>query len=81
MAELSARLADRPLTRRKPRPEAGISSLYAHVPFRQDTAFLAIGERTNANGSKAFREAMIAGDFDGCVRDRQGADQGRRAPP
>ncbi len=37
------------------------------MPFRQDTAFLAIGERTNANGSKAFREAMIAGDFDGCV--------------
>ncbi len=67
MAELSARLAGRPVTKRRPRPEAGISSLYAHVPFRQDTAFLAIGERTNANGSRAFREAMIAGDFDGCV--------------
>ncbi|HYK34015.1 MAG TPA: methionine synthase [Streptosporangiaceae bacterium] len=67
LAEVSARLADRPLTKRRPRPEPGIASLYQHVPFRQDTAFLAIGERTNANGSKAFREAMIAGDFDGCV--------------
>jgi 5-methyltetrahydrofolate--homocysteine methyltransferase len=67
LAEVSARLAGRPLTKRRPRPEPGISSLYQHVPFRQDTAFLAIGERTNANGSKAFREAMIAGDFDGCV--------------
>src|SRR4029077_2231753 len=38
-----------------------------HVPFRQDTAFLAIGERTNANGSKAFREAMIAERYDDCV--------------
>jgi 5-methyltetrahydrofolate--homocysteine methyltransferase len=26
-----------------------------------------IGERTNANGSKAFREAMLAGDFHACV--------------
>ena len=26
-----------------------------------------IGERTNTNGSKAFREAMIAGDWDACV--------------
>jgi 5-methyltetrahydrofolate--homocysteine methyltransferase len=67
LAEVAARLAGRPLTKRKPRPEPGISSLYQHVPFRQDTAFLAIGERTNANGSKAFRDAMIAGDLDGCV--------------
>ncbi len=67
LAELSSRLAFRPLAKRKPRPEPGIASLYQHVPFRQDTAFLAIGERTNANGSKAFRDAMIAGDLDGCV--------------
>ena len=67
IAQVRATLADRPLTRRKPRPEPGIASLYQHVPFRQDTAFLAIGERTNANGSKAFRDAMIAGDLDGCV--------------
>ena len=52
---------------RSPRPEPGVASLYSHVPFRQDTAFLAIGERTNANGSKAFREALLAGDTAGCV--------------
>jgi len=52
---------------RSPRPEPGVASLYSHVPFRQDTAFLAIGERTNANGSKAFRDALLAGDADGCV--------------
>jgi 5-methyltetrahydrofolate--homocysteine methyltransferase len=57
----------RPLTPRRPRPEPGVASLYAHVPFRQDTAFLAIGERTNANGSKAFREAMIEDRFEDCV--------------
>jgi 5-methyltetrahydrofolate--homocysteine methyltransferase len=67
LAEVCARLAGRPLTKRRPRPEPGVASLYQHVPFRQDTAFLAIGERTNANGSKAFREAMIEGRLDDCV--------------
>jgi 5-methyltetrahydrofolate--homocysteine methyltransferase len=52
---------------RSPRPEPGVASLYSHVPFRQETAFLAIGERTNANGSKAFREAMIADNYEDCV--------------
>jgi 5-methyltetrahydrofolate--homocysteine methyltransferase len=37
------------------------------VPFRQDTSFLSIGERTNANGSKAFKEAMLASRWDDCV--------------
>jgi 5-methyltetrahydrofolate--homocysteine methyltransferase len=67
MAAVVARLRDRPLAPRRPRPEAGVASLYQHVPFRQDTAFLAIGERTNANGSRAFRDAMLAGRYDDCV--------------
>ncbi|HEY5988811.1 MAG TPA: methionine synthase, partial [Streptosporangiaceae bacterium] len=67
LAVLVDRVRGNPLARRRPRPEAGVSSLYQHVPFRQDTAFLAIGERTNANGSKAFREALLAGKFDDCV--------------
>ncbi|WP_345569959.1 homocysteine S-methyltransferase family protein, partial [Streptomyces plumbiresistens] len=41
---------------RDPRPEPGAASLYQTVPFRQDTAYMAIGERTNANGSKKFRQ-------------------------
>ncbi len=44
-----------------------VSSLYAETPLRQDTSYLAVGERTNANGSKAFREAMLAGQWDECV--------------
>src|SRR5487761_1124445 len=67
MAAVVDRVRSRPLARRRPRAEPGVSSLYQHVPFRQDTAFLAIGERTNANGSKAFREAMAAGRLDDCV--------------
>jgi 5-methyltetrahydrofolate--homocysteine methyltransferase len=52
---------------REPRPEPGAASLYQTVPFRQDTSYLAIGERTNANGSKKFRTAMIDGRWDDCV--------------
>jgi 5-methyltetrahydrofolate--homocysteine methyltransferase len=52
---------------RHPQHEAGVASLYSHVPFTQDASYLAIGERTNANGSKAFREAMLAHDWDACV--------------
>ncbi|MEU0671120.1 methionine synthase [Streptomyces lavendulocolor] len=52
---------------RRPHPEPGAASLYQTVPFRQDTAYMAIGERTNANGSKKFREAMLEGRWDDCV--------------
>ncbi|MFE0331069.1 methionine synthase [Streptomyces sp. NPDC058960] len=52
---------------RHPQPEPGAASLYQSVPFRQDTSYLAIGERTNANGSKKFREAMLEGRWDDCV--------------
>ncbi|WP_037670510.1 methionine synthase [Streptomyces griseus] len=52
---------------RSPQPEPGAASLYQSVPFRQDTSYLAIGERTNANGSKKFREAMLDARWDDCV--------------
>ena len=52
---------------RRPEHESSTSSLYASVPFDQDASFLVIGERTNSNGSKAFREAMIAEDYQKCL--------------
>ncbi len=52
---------------RQPSPEPGAASIYTAVPFHQDTSFLVIGERTNANGSKRFREAMLDEDWDTCV--------------
>ena len=47
--------------------EPSVASLYSPVALSQDISYLAIGERTNANGSKRFREAMLAGDLDTCV--------------
>jgi 5-methyltetrahydrofolate--homocysteine methyltransferase len=52
---------------RQAQPEPGISSLYQPVSFDQDASFLMIGERTNSNGSKAFREAMLSGSWDDCI--------------
>jgi 5-methyltetrahydrofolate--homocysteine methyltransferase len=61
------RVRGRPLAPRQLDPEPGLSSLYQQVPFRQDISYLAIGERTNANGSKAFRDAMVAEKWEDCV--------------
>jgi 5-methyltetrahydrofolate--homocysteine methyltransferase len=47
--------------------DSGVSSLYQYVPFKQDLTYLAVGERTNANGSKAFREALVSEDWQSCV--------------
>ena len=52
---------------RTPVHQPAVTSTYSTVDLHQDTSFLIIGERTNANGSKAFREAMLAGDIDSCV--------------
>ncbi|MFM7263640.1 MAG: homocysteine S-methyltransferase family protein, partial [Acidimicrobiales bacterium] len=54
--------------RRTPDPERSVTSLYSPVTLAQENSFLIIGERTNANGSKAFRDAMLRGDWDTCVR-------------
>ena len=54
-------------TVRTPVHEPSAASIYTAVPFKQDTSYLAVGERTNANGSKKFREAMLEGDWDTCV--------------
>jgi len=67
LAEVVKAVGGTPVKPRRPRPEHGVASLYSAVPFRQDTSFLSIGERTNANGSKAFKEAMLASRWDECV--------------
>jgi 5-methyltetrahydrofolate--homocysteine methyltransferase len=43
----------------------GCSSLYQFQPYEQDKSFLIVGERTNANGSKAFREMLAAENWEG----------------
>src|SRR6266480_2424185 len=53
---------------RHPVHEPGCASIYSHVPFHQETSFLVVGERTNTNGSKKFRESMLEEDWETCVQ-------------
>jgi len=43
------------------------SSLYQTAPFHLDPPPVIVGERTNANGSKLFRELLAAEDWEGIV--------------
>jgi 5-methyltetrahydrofolate--homocysteine methyltransferase len=55
------------LGERKPEVVPSAASIYSQVPFDQDTSFLIIGERANANGSRAFKESLLAEDLEGCI--------------
>ena len=52
---------------RHPVLEPAVASIYSATNYQQDRSVLLVGERTNANGSKKFREAMLEGDWDTCV--------------
>ncbi|HIW30839.1 MAG TPA: methionine synthase [Candidatus Luteococcus avicola] len=65
--QLAERVGGRPVVERAVEHVNAASSLYSEVPFDQDASYLSIGERTNANGSKAFREAMLAENWDECI--------------
>ena len=67
MAAVVGKLSSTKVDSRTITIEPGASSIYQYVPFRQDQTYLAIGERTNANGSRAFRDALIAEDWATCV--------------
>ena len=67
MSSVVTKMNTRKISQRTPALDPGASSLYQYVPFRQDQTYLAIGERTNANGSRAFRDALLAEDWEKCV--------------
>ena len=68
LAHVVAAARDLTPATRTPLVEPSVASIYSPVPIEQDNSFLIIGERTNANGSKAFREAMLETDWDTCLR-------------
>lgn len=67
LAAVVQKIKSQTVAKRSVVSENGASSLYQYVPFRQDKTYLAIGEKTNANGSKAFRDALLADDWQSCV--------------
>jgi 5-methyltetrahydrofolate--homocysteine methyltransferase len=62
---LSDALAGSVPARRNPHHVPAAASLFQAVPYDQDASILMVGERTNANGSKRFRELLQAEDWDG----------------
>ena len=80
LREVIARCAHLAPAARSPDSEPSITSIYSPVTLQQDNAFLMISERTNANGSKKFRELMVAEDWDACTQmARQEAAEGAHA--
>lgn len=45
-----------------------VASLYQAVEMQQEIPPLLIGERANANGSKKFRELLLADDYQACLK-------------
>ncbi|MFN0241268.1 MAG: methionine synthase [Planctomycetota bacterium] len=67
MAAVARRLGNRAPKPRKPAHAAQVTSIYSAVPLFQDNSILYVGERSNSNGSKAFREHLLAGDIEAMV--------------
>ncbi|MFP4355814.1 MAG: methionine synthase [Phycisphaerae bacterium] len=53
---------------RDPQLPPSISSAYQAQEIAQDIPPLMVGERANSNGSKKFRELILADDFDGALK-------------
>jgi 5-methyltetrahydrofolate--homocysteine methyltransferase len=63
--------------KRQPQYENSLSSLYSSVPMFQDPPPVLIGERTNSNGSKKFRDLLAEDNYDALVDiGRQQVQQG-----
>ncbi len=63
---------------RQPELIAAAASLYSIAPLQMTPGPVMVGERLNANGSKQFRELLLAEDWDGMVamakaQEREGA--------
>lgn len=67
LRQVVERVGGRGVKTRNASSPASAASLYQSVPFRQDSSYMAIGERTNANGSKKFREAMVEERYADCI--------------
>ncbi|HED65281.1 MAG TPA: methionine synthase, partial [Planctomycetes bacterium] len=68
IAAIARAVGDRAPKPRKPSLPAQAASIYHAVDLRQENSVLLIGERSNTNGSKKFRECLLAGDLDGMVK-------------
>ena len=57
------------LTPKEPQGEMSMSlaSLFSSTPLKQESSLLLVGERSNATGSKAFKELLLAENYEGTL--------------
>lgn len=66
--ELASLAKNIQLQPRKGKYERGVSSLYTSIPYNLEPKPVFVGERTNANGSKKFKDLLAENNFDGLVQ-------------
>lgn len=64
MAAVIERIGTKPAPKRNAAHDPGVASIYSHTPYDQTPSVLVVGERTNANGSKRFKTALLEADWD-----------------
>jgi 5-methyltetrahydrofolate--homocysteine methyltransferase len=75
IAHVAKRIGERAPAKRKPSRVPQVTSIYGAVDLLQESSVLLVGERSNTNGSKAFKEHLLAGNLEGMVQ--MGRDQVR----
>ena len=75
LAAVVKRIGEAKPAERKVNSTAVVASLYSAASLHQDPPPCIIGERTNANGSRHFRELLLNDDLDGMIA--LGKDQAR----
>ncbi len=66
--KLAEKIPARLPARKKPEPEALLASPVQAVPIEQEPVPFLIGERLNAQGSRAFKKLLLAEDYDGMLQ-------------
>ncbi len=67
LAEVIKRVQSLKPKQRNVAHKAKVSSLFSAVDMQQQPAPAMIGERTNANGARQFKDLLLADDYDGMV--------------
>ncbi|NWF67281.1 MAG: homocysteine S-methyltransferase family protein, partial [Campylobacterales bacterium] len=64
---LKAKVQNRLPKKASPEYQKSLASLFQTISLKQKPAPLLIGERSNATGSKAFRELLLKSDYEGAL--------------
>jgi 5-methyltetrahydrofolate--homocysteine methyltransferase len=67
ISALNTKLKNIDVKSRQPQPTWSVASLFSTQTLHQNPGPFFVGERANTNGSKKFREYLLANDWDGVI--------------